>query len=451
LSQHSNELILVDLHAVNRRVLMLIPLVLFLLGGWFAIRWYVGNTVAEYGPSAEDGGLDSARVAINLAPRDPLTHWRLGRLEQKDFGKVPLDAGAKHFAEAVELSPRDYRLWMDLGRALEDSGDVARAEAALRHAITLAPAYAYPHWYLGNLLLRAGRTDEAFTELRFVAESAQPLRAQVFSLALQVMGDDSEALKRAMGGSTELRAQLASYLIANQKLDEGLRFWNSLTPREKKEQHETGESLLKAFAAIKKFHNAISVAQELATNETTKPAVNELFNGGFENTTVAAGSSIFGWQITSIPAAQAAIDSGQFHSGSRSLRLILKSTTTLALTTVSQLIVVQPATHYRLQYYARVDDMRSAGTPIFEIVDETDNSVLGASAPAPSGTVDWGVFSIDFTTKANTEGIRLRINRALCGEDPVCPIFGTVWYDDFNIQPAGRIAGTKPGNDAAAH
>ena len=150
------------------------------------MRWYVGNTVAEYGPGAEEGGLDAAQVALRLAPGDPLTHWRLGRLEQRDFGNAPIDAGVRHFAEAVELSPRDYRLWMDYGRALEESGNISQAEIALRRAIELAPAYAYPRWYLGNLYLRAGRTDEAFTELRFAAESAPPLRGQVFSLALQV-------------------------------------------------------------------------------------------------------------------------------------------------------------------------------------------------------------------------------------------------------------------------
>ena len=43
---------------------------------------------------------------------------------------------------------------MTLGIAREQAGDVAEAEAACRQAIALAPSYAYPHWYLGNLLLQ---------------------------------------------------------------------------------------------------------------------------------------------------------------------------------------------------------------------------------------------------------------------------------------------------------
>jgi hypothetical protein len=340
---------------------------------------------------------------------------------------------------------------MDFGRALEESGDVVRAEAALRHAIELAPAYAYPHWYLGNLLLRAGRTDEAFTELRFAAESAEPLQAQVFSLALQVMGDDFESLKKSMAGSSELRAKLTSYLISNRKLDFALGLWNSFNRQEKQEQPEIGEALITAFAGAKRFHDALAVARELAVDEKTKPALNQMLNGGFEDAAGTVGSSVLGWQITSVPQAQAAIDSGQHHSGGRSLRLILKSTTTLALNTVSHVVVVEPQTRYRLEFYARTDDMRSAGTPIFQVFDETDNAVLGASAPVPAGTANWQQFVIDFATKARTEAVRLRINRAPCGDDPVCPIFGTVWYDDFNLYPAGRIAGPKPGNDTPAH
>jgi tetratricopeptide (TPR) repeat protein len=447
----SNQLILVDLHAINRRVLLLIPVLLVFVGAWFAIRWYVGNTVAEYGPGVEDGGLDAARVAVRLAPGDPLTHWRLGRLEQKEFGKGPMESAVRHFAEAVELSPNDYRLWMDFGRALEESGNVAQAEAALRKTIDLAPAYAYPHWFLGNLLLRAGRTDEAFTELRFAAESAQPLRPHIFNLALQVMGDDSEALKKAMGGSTELRAQLTSYLISNQKLDNARGLWNSFNPEEKKEQHEIGEAMIKALAGVKRFSTALEVARELALEDKAQPALNQIFNGGFEAATGPSGGGVFGWQITSVPQAQAAFDSSQYHSGGRSLRLVLKSPTTLALNTVAQLMVLEPQTQYRLEFYVRTDQLRSGGTPIFQIVDEADGAVLGTSAPSPAGTTNWQQLVIEFGTKANSEAVRLRISRAPCGNDPICPIFGTIWYDDFNLQRGGRAARAKPGSDTQAH
>jgi hypothetical protein len=424
---------------------------LALVGAWFAIRWYTGNTVAEYGPGLEEGGIEAARSAVRLAPRDPLTYWRLAQLEEKDFGSNQMDLAVRHYADAVALSPNDYRLWMEFGRVLEENGNVTQAETALRHAVELAPSYAYPHWYLGNLLLRADRTDEAFSELRLVAESTPSLRPQVFSLALKVFGEDAEAIKNAMGTSTELRGQLASYFIAGNKLDDALRLWNSFSPAEKKEQHVTGEEVLKALAASKRFHAALDVASELAPEDKAKPLLNQFFNGGFETGTGPSGATVFGWQITSIPQAQTIIDSDQHHQGGRSLRIFYRSNSTLTLNTVAQLVVVEPRTQYMFECYVRTDQLKSAGTPLFEIVDESNGAVLGASAPVPSGTSNWFQLTINFETKASTEAVRLRINRASCGQDPVCPIFGTVWYDDFNLQRAGRVAGPKTTNDVKTH
>lgn len=441
----------IDLHASKRRALLLATGILALLGAWFAVRWYTGNTLAEYGPGVEDDGIEIAESAVRLAPRDPVPRWKLARLEEKSFTPKELEAAVKHHAEAVGLSPSDYRLWMDFGRALELNGNGAQAELALRHAVELAPAYAYPRWYLGNLLLRAGTTDEAFTELRAAAESAPQLRAPVFSLALQIFGQDSTGIKNAIGPSPELRASLTSYLISSQRLDDALGLWNSFSVEEKKTQSAIGEELLKAFAAAKRFHVALELARELAPDDRLKPVMNQLFNGGFEMGQGASGAGVFGWQLVTIPQAQASIDSNQYHGGGRSLRLGFKSSSNLTLNTVTQLVVVEPQAQYRFEFYVRTDDLRSGGTPTFEIVDENDGTLLGASEPLSPGTSGWQQITIDFGTKAKTEAIRVRINRASCGSDPVCPIFGTVWYDDFNLQRAGRIAGPKPTGEAKAH
>ena len=45
------------------------------------------------------------------------------------------------------------------------------------------------------------------------------------------------------------------------------------------------------------------------------------------------------------------------------------------------------------------------------------------------------------------EGVLVRIGRESCGPDTVCPIFGTVWYDDFNLQ---HFSGSVAASSAAA-
>ena len=177
----------------STRWLLLLPALLAILGAWFVVRWYVGNTVAEYAPAVEEGGIDMARMAVRWAPDDPLTHWRLGGLEQKVFSAENLADAVREYQLAVMLSPNDYRYWGELGHALEASGDIENGEKALRREVELAPAYSHPRWQFGNLLLREGKTDEAFQQLGHAAEADNLMRPQVFDLAMRVYQGDIES------------------------------------------------------------------------------------------------------------------------------------------------------------------------------------------------------------------------------------------------------------------
>ena len=116
-----------------------------------------------------------------------------------------------------------------MGTALESAGDSEKGERALRRALELAPSYAYPHWYLGNLLLRSGRYAEAFEELRRASESEPTFRPQLFNSAYGVYKDDIESLKSAVGSDPAMRAGFSHYLVALKKYDDGVRIWKSLS------------------------------------------------------------------------------------------------------------------------------------------------------------------------------------------------------------------------------
>ena len=135
---------LIELNVRRPVIRILLILLLMIAGAWsyFAVRWYLGNTLAEYFNPAENN-LNIAHMAASLAPDDPLTHWRVGQVAQK---VLPLDRQTQAIAEyekAVSLSPQDYRFWMSLGTAHSRAGDPAKAELALKRAVELAPAYAY--------------------------------------------------------------------------------------------------------------------------------------------------------------------------------------------------------------------------------------------------------------------------------------------------------------------
>jgi hypothetical protein len=97
-------------------------------------------------------------------------------------------------------------------------------------------------------------------------------------------------------------------------------------------------------------------------------------------------------------------------------------------------VVVQPGAQYRLECYVRVGDLVSSSTPAVQVTDAVDGSVLGTSSPAPSGTSAWQQITLDFATNPKHDGITVGFYRAPCADGQICPIFGTIWYDDFNIK-----------------
>ncbi|MEA2175131.1 MAG: hypothetical protein QOD00_2723, partial [Blastocatellia bacterium] len=450
----SDQLKFIEVRTWLGRALLLLPVLLALVCSWYALRWYVGNTIVEYAPSLDEGALETARSGMTLAPDDPLAHWTVAGLERRSLDPELLPDVVKQYEEAVSLSPNDYRLWMDLGVAREQAGDAAGGEQALRRAVELAPSYADPRWFLGNLLLRAGNRDEAFAELRRAGD-ANPAtyRPQIFNLAWQVYGGNAAEMKAAVGESAAARGSLAAYLSGRGRTDDALDLWSSLSKTEKAEQREVGEGLMSALVSAKSYRRALGLFRDLSAEAGAE--VGQFQNGGFENEITGTGGAAvvnpFGWQVRSVPQAQIALDQRHKHAGARSLRVTFNASNAFNFDNVSQLVVVEPSTQYRLECYVRTDELKSAGAPLIEVVDSTDGSVVAASSPLAIGTNDWQPLVVDFKTTAKTEAVTVRTGRAPCSmEGSVCPIFGTIWYDDFNLQRGNAGAGPGRHNSSSS-
>ena len=416
------------------KVFMTLTVLLALFASWFVVRWYVGNTIAEYF-HPEDHRLETAQMAVGLAPNDPLPHWRLGNLAQKELPPDQISLVVSEYEKAVSLSPNDYRLWMDFGASLEQAGEYERAEKALREAVKLAPSYAYPRWYLGNLLLRTDRYDEGFAELRQASEANVEFQPQLFNLAWQLNKDDFDSLRAAVGNTPEVRAAFSDYLIKRGHYDEGLRLWNTLAETEKRENRLTADSIITNLTANQHYHQAMEIWNEVAPGPAYNAELGHILDPGFENNLAHGPGAVFGWQVQSNSQVQIGIDAGQGHSGSRSLRLFFQVRSHIDAINVSQLVPVQPNTEYDFECYVKTDKLESAETPVIVITNAGDDAVLTGSSSAPSGSNDWQRISLSFKAGAKTEAVRVKMLRNSCSDSAVCPIFGTVWYDDFNLKP----------------
>jgi len=428
-SQPSNT-INVNLTSIGLRLLLLIPLALAVLGGWFSVRWLLGSTISEAASTGETPNLDLTRVGVRWAPSDPFVHWRLGALAQRDFSANNLEQTSREFEEAVRLSPNDFRYWDELGRALEAAGQAEAAEKALHRSSELAPNYSFPRWHYGNLLLREGKLDEAFPNLFRAAQANDTLWPQVLNLLWQVYDGDVDRIANEACKEPGVRVVFAVYLVGVRKYDDAVRLWSTLSAGQRNELIGGGRELRRALFEAKQFRAALEITKSIGEGDVPPPE--QFSNGGFEDPITLPVTKSFGWTIGTGAQAQISIH-GSAHSGQHSLRIVFAAPNKLDRVNAAQTIVVQPNTRYHFECYARTESLTSASPPVILIFDSADGSQLASSAPLPSGTSDWQKISIDFTTK-NSDGITVAIGRLPCSVSDICPLFGTAWYDDFTLQ-----------------
>jgi hypothetical protein len=216
---------------------------------------------------------------------------------------------------------------------------------------------------------------------------------------------------------------------------------------EKKAQRASGEGLMRALFEARRFHAALDVYRSIAPESAGGVSTGQLLNGGFEKDINAAEKHPFDWEVRPVAQVQMGIDPRDAHGGGRSLRLLFNSRSGLNFNHISQLVVVEPSTRYRLEFFIRTNNLKSATTPVLEVLDRGEKGgVLASSAPAPADTGDWQQVALDFTTPAQTEAVTVQIILPRCAEGS-CPIFGRVWYDDFSLQ---RVGGDSSGAGASS-
>ena len=83
------------------RLLLLIPVLLAILIGWFCLRWQVGATVSEVATAGQTPNLELARVAARWAPDDPFVHWQLGAATRREFTANTIQETLREFDYGV--------------------------------------------------------------------------------------------------------------------------------------------------------------------------------------------------------------------------------------------------------------------------------------------------------------------------------------------------------------
>ncbi len=426
----------------KRIIIAVLSSVLCGWGIWQTSRVGLARTLEEY---AARGRRDNVAVsvqtiarvtepqaaadrAVALSPGDAEAYSAQGDVFQS-VADYPHARDA--YARAVQLRPRDYYLWLVLGVMRDQNQDQEGALQALRQSVSLAPSYAEPRWQLGNLLLRMGQMDQAFSELRQAAIGNPSIWPNVIDLAWGVYRHDAGAVAGVLRPETNIdRMALALFFARNNQNDAAVDQFLQCRSIEGSLRNRA-QNLLDTLLSARAFTEAYEVWERMKGLPLTSRA--EVRDGGFEES-IVVGQSGFGWQITpNVPNVIMSFDEGEHQSGKRSLRIDFRGNSNPTYPLLTQLLLVKPLTRYHVGIFARSQDFLSAADPIITFFDASDPNpkVLALSPPLRSDPNVWREFAVEFTTNAETQAVTISVARQNCTEP--CPAFGTLWLDSVSI------------------
>lgn len=365
--------------------------------------------------------LPAANQAVALTPSDPEAHRAravvLNRLQRSVEAEASLTT-------ATNLRPNDDLLWLELGSTREDLGNNQGALAAYDQAVRCAPYYAHTHWQRGNLLLRMGRYEEAFADLRQAAASNRKYGPTLIDLTWNLTAGDTNKTGALLQITDDNeRLAFARFLAQKGKGKEVLEQVGLLkTPLSDQNRDELAHLL---FAA-KSFRESFTLSGEL-----TKP--DEIGNSGFEES-LLLDNSTRGWIVArNQPKAKLAVDVSDKFAGARSLQISLDGEWEPNEPLLSQVIVLSSDQRYRLSFALKTKDLVTGGPPRIVVVDVQTRKVLAKSEAFPQSTGVWQQMNVEFTTPRPADGVMIRLIRDSCSSAP-CPIFGVIWLDEFSLQ-----------------
>jgi hypothetical protein len=391
-------------------------------------RMGVGRLLARYAAYATLR--EQADRAVKVSALDAETHSARAAVLY-NLHDVP--GALRELESAVKLRPGDYLLWLQLGRAREEAGDKEGAILALRESMRLAPYYSEPRWQYGNVLYRMGRFEEAFDELRRAADSNPSLLPVLIDLAWGTYKGDAKAVEKIISPRTDaVRMALARFFIKKEKTVEALALIRALGEMSAEDRKALVVELIKS----RQFKAAYEVwAVGEVDNERRVNVAQGITDPGFEGR-INLTQKGFGWQQErELEGVKLSLDTKEPEAGARSLLIEWNGQPNPPVSVITQTVLVEPNSRYRLRFYARTEKLVTAGLPVLDIADASskESRVLAESKAFPQDAPAWQEFEVEFSTSDSTEAVIISLRRQNCDTNP-CPVFGRVWLDDFSLR-----------------
>lgn len=415
----------IQINSIRTKIILFVAVILAAFPAILFFKWSFGHAISLRAEQKE-----VAEVSTGFAPDDPKTHYATAVLYEKSFLPGDFEKSVAEYEKAAALSPNDFLLWLALGKARERNGDAVGAEKALRRAVELAPNYVDTRWTLGNNLLRQGKFEEGFGEIRLAADSGEKYVIPAISTAWTIFNGDIGQIRQNIGDSAKLNSFLAIFLLNQNRFEDAFNVWNNLSEEAKTVDFKPqSEEIYNRLISAGKYRSAKIVKASLDDSDE-KNLFGKITSGGFDNNVKQDKTDFFDWQIGAGAQPLVGYDDKIKHGGNLSLVIIFNSPDGQDFRSLTQTVAVEVGKTYRFQGFYKAD-LKTSATLRWEVVNATDNSVISTTGAIAANT-DWTNFETTFTVPANAEAVIIRLARVQCGTT-ICPINGKVWFDDFSI------------------
>jgi len=252
-------------------------------------------------------------------------------------------------------------------------------------------------------------------------------------LALQLCwhatGDANQIINQALPERPDLYFSFLRLLIHKQETAAARNVWDRLVTLNQTFPLQLAFPYLRFLLARQEVAAAQNAWQQLASlNPSLEPYLpsreNLVINAGFEVNVLNGG---FDWSYLPNPHVALAIDTSEFHSGTRSLSITFDGQNPPDAG-IFQFIPVKPNTEYEFSAAYKTEELVTASGPRFSIRDAYTNASYVRTDDS-LGTNPWRLQQARFQTGPNTNLVLLKIAR-----QPAGPLIrGKLWIDDLRL------------------
>lgn len=400
-------------------------------------------------------GLETARLAIALhladkfevrrlhealgfEPGNPEILRRLGLAYSYSTESPDTARGLGYLRQAAELSRYGARYWAAYGQLCDADGNLECAEQGLKQAVQLAPTTPRYQWLLANHYLRSDQPDKATQEFGTLLRLDPGRYAQnIFATCLRAFDSPEGVFRNVLtdDATPALKLAYAEFLSDAGRAESADRIWSEIAAKSPPFSFTLAAPFLVRLLNLQRYEEASKVWQDMERLGVIRrppdgDQENVIFNGGFEQPSLGVG---FDWMSGDLSYLTADFADSRAFQGRRCLRIDFTVPRNEEYAPVCTFAPVEPGRTYRLQFYARSEDIQSDSGPRLRVLDPLCQSCVDISSDMTLGTTPWHPYDLTFTAGPRTKVVQVTVWRSRGRAFPT-EISGTFWLDAVSLR-----------------